>query len=190
MPILCYFPITSYTIIGYGVVLPILQSNHLFFQKKRSCSRCILTCKDVLVTLGAGWSNWQILRLFYLFFAPIATQVSLCRCKAVFVDTDSLPAHDSRVGDLVQNTTEANLVYQFCETLVRSGINESKIGVISLYRQQVKLLQNMLQNRPAVEVLTADRSQGRDKDVIIISLVRSNDDGLVYLILLLHNLRD
>jgi len=34
-------------------------------------------------------------------------------CKAVFVDTDTLPARDSRVGDLVQNTTEAELVRQF-----------------------------------------------------------------------------
>ena len=32
--------------------------------------------------------------------------------KAVFVDTDRLPAFDSRVGDLVQNPVEAKLVYQ------------------------------------------------------------------------------
>ncbi|KAF9523189.1 DNA replication factor Dna2-domain-containing protein [Crepidotus variabilis] len=101
------------------------------------------------------------------------------KCKAVFVDTDALPAQDSRIGDLVQNITEAELVYQFTETLLQSGIEESQIGVISLYRQQVKLLQNLLQCRPGVEVLTADRSQGRDKDVIVISLVRSNDEGQI-----------
>lgn len=33
-------------------------------------------------------------------------------CKAVFVDTDLLPAPDSRVGDLVQNEVEAKLVLQ------------------------------------------------------------------------------
>lgn len=32
--------------------------------------------------------------------------------KAVFVDTDELPAPDTRVGDLVQNPTEALLVRQ------------------------------------------------------------------------------
>lgn len=34
------------------------------------------------------------------------------RVKAVFVDTDLVPAMDSRNGDLVQNPTEAKLVYQ------------------------------------------------------------------------------
>jgi DNA replication ATP-dependent helicase Dna2 len=36
------------------------------------------------------------------------------RVKAVFVDTDLLPAFDSKVGDLVQNPTEAKVVYQVC----------------------------------------------------------------------------
>ncbi|KDR70214.1 hypothetical protein GALMADRAFT_76567, partial [Galerina marginata CBS 339.88] len=98
-------------------------------------------------------------------------------CKAVFVDTDALPAHDSRVGDLVQNTTEAELVRQFTETLLQCGVQEAQIGIISLYRQQVKLLQHLLQARAGVEVLTADKSQGRDKDCVIVSLVRSNEEG-------------
>jgi len=32
-----------------------------------------------------------------------------------------------------------------------------------------------------VEILTADKSQGRDKECILISLVRSNEDGNVSL---------
>jgi hypothetical protein len=36
----------------------------------------------------------------------------LFSCKVLFVDTDTLPAPDSRVGDLVQNEVEANLVFQ------------------------------------------------------------------------------
>ena len=100
-------------------------------------------------------------------------------CKAVIVDTDLLPASESRVGDLVQNAVEAELVRQLTETLVRCGVQESQIGVVTLYRQQVKLLQGLLHTRPGVEVLTADKSQGRDKDCIVISLVRSNDGGHV-----------
>ncbi|KAH9482370.1 DNA replication ATP-dependent helicase/nuclease DNA2 [Psilocybe cubensis] len=113
--------------------------------------------------------------------ADVCWLEKLCdeRCKAVFVDTDNLPAHESRVGDLVQNTTEAELVCQFIETLIRCGVDESQIGVISLYRQQVKILQNLLQERKGVEVLTADKSQGRDKDCVIVSLVRSNNEGNV-----------
>jgi DNA replication ATP-dependent helicase Dna2 len=103
----------------------------------------------------------------------------LASCKAVFVDTDLLPAHDTRIGDLVQNPTEASLVHQVTETLLRSGVTESQIGVISLYRQQIKLLANLLQDHKEIEILTADRSQGRDKECIIISMVRSNDAGQV-----------
>ena len=100
-------------------------------------------------------------------------------CKAVFVDTDAIPAEESRVGDLVQNVTEANLVQQLTECLLHSGIQEDQIGVISLYRQQIKLLSHLLQDHPNIEILTADRSQGRDKDCIIISMVRSNESGSV-----------
>ncbi|TDL20255.1 Dna2-domain-containing protein [Rickenella mellea] len=97
--------------------------------------------------------------------------------KAVFVDTDSVPAKDSRIGDLVQNEVEASLVTQVVDNLLEGGIREDQVGIISLYRQQVKLLSHLLQDKKQIEILTADRSQGRDKDCIIISLVRANDDG-------------
>lgn len=95
------------------------------------------------------------------------------------MDTDLVPAQDSRVGDLVQNEVEAHLVHQVAEALLQSGISPEQIGVISLYRQQIKLLTQLLHFRPGIELLTADRSQGRDKDCIIISMVRSNDAGVV-----------
>jgi len=107
------------------------------------------------------------------------------------MDTDALPARDSRVGDLVQNEVEAELVCQIVGALVRSGVREEQIGVLSLYRQQVKLLGHLLSGDGGVkkedgkgkgkgiEILTADRSQGRDKDCVIISMVRSNDTGYV-----------
>lgn len=100
----------------------------------------------------------------------------------MFVDTDAIPARENRVGDLVQNEIEASLVQQTTETLIRSGISAEQIGVISMYRQQIKLLGQLLGDQPgleSVEILTADRSQGRDKDCIIISMVRSNESGQV-----------
>ncbi|KAA1477837.1 Dna2-domain-containing protein [Dentipellis sp. KUC8613] len=100
-------------------------------------------------------------------------------CKAMFVDTDTVPAPESRAGDLVQNEIEAALVQQVVETLLRSGVNESQIGVITPYRQQIKLLAHLLQAHPGVEILTADRSQGRDKDCVVLSMVRSNEEGYV-----------
>lgn len=97
----------------------------------------------------------------------------------MFVDTDKVPGHETRVGDLVQNEVEAEFAYQLAETLIGCGIKEEQIGVITLYRQQIKLLSHLLVDRKGIEILTADRSQGRDKDCIIISMVRSNDDGQV-----------
>ena len=95
------------------------------------------------------------------------------------MDTDHIPATESQVGDLVQNVTEAMLVQQFTECLLRSGIHPEQIGVVTLYRQQIKLLSHLLSSQPDVEILTADRSQGRDKDCIIMSMVRSNEEGTV-----------
>ena len=95
------------------------------------------------------------------------------------MDTDHIPATESQVGDLVQNVTEAVLVQQFAECLIRSGIHPEQIGVVTLYRQQIKLLSHLLRSQPDVEILTADRSQGRDKDCIIMSMVRSNVEGTV-----------
>lgn len=100
-------------------------------------------------------------------------------CKAVFVDTDDVPALESRVGDLTQNSTEAELVASFVAALTRSGVATHQIGVLSLYRQQIKLLSYLLRAHTGVEILTADRSQGRDKDVIVISMVRSNTEGQI-----------
>jgi DNA replication ATP-dependent helicase Dna2 len=51
--------------------------------------------------------------------------------------------------------------------------------VITPYRQQIKVLNGLFKDKPRVEVMTADKSQGRDKDVVLISLVRSNDVGNV-----------
>ena len=51
---------------------------------------------------------------------------------------------------------------------------------MSVYRSQLKVLTNLVTpDHPAVEILTADRFQGRDKEVVIISLVRSNPENYI-----------
>jgi DNA replication ATP-dependent helicase Dna2 len=46
----------------------------------------------------------------------------------------------------VQNPAEATLAHQVTEALLRSGVRESQIGVISLCRQQIKLSSHLLQD--------------------------------------------
>ncbi|KAI5475195.1 DNA replication ATP-dependent helicase Dna2 [Pseudohyphozyma bogoriensis] len=96
--------------------------------------------------------------------------------KVVFVDTDLLPARERKSGSLIDNEVEAKLVYQTVNALIKCGVPETEVGVIALYRHQIKLLARKLEPYSSVEVLTADKSQGRDKDCIVMSLTRSNTD--------------
>ena len=80
--------------------------------------------------------------------------------------------------DLARNETEAKLVVQLTEALLMTGISPSAIGIISPWRAQLKAIHHFLRTRnldtPQLEVNTVDKYQGRDKECIIISLVRSN----------------
>lgn len=112
------------------------------------------------------------------------------------MDTDKMKASEQKQGHLIVNHTEAALVEQVCQNclsakwllmlvhqaaraLLSSGLPANELGVITLYRQQIKLLSSLLQDIPAVEILTADRSQGRDKECVLMSLTRSNDENKV-----------
>ncbi|EGF98352.1 uncharacterized protein MELLADRAFT_113623 [Melampsora larici-populina 98AG31] len=99
--------------------------------------------------------------------------------KVVFVDTDKIDAQESITGSLVQNKVEAQLVVQIVNALLRGGVPASEIGVITPYRQQIKLLNYLLEHAPSVEIITADKSQGRDKSCIIMTMVRNNEHGSV-----------
>ena len=97
--------------------------------------------------------------------------------KACFVNTDSLlPAsRESETGSRIVNHIEATLTTQLVESLLTVGVPATDIGVITLYRSQLALLKQNMRHRPDVEMHTADRFQGRDKEVVIVSLVRSNE---------------
>ena len=58
------------------------------------------------------------------------------------------------------------------------GVRPDQIGVIAPYSSQTELLASHLQNKhPQLEIKTVDGFQGREKEVIIMSLVRSNNQG-------------
>jgi len=59
-----------------------------------------------------------------------------------------------------------------------SGVGEDLIGIISPYSAQIRLLrQNIHPRFPSIEIETVDGFQGREKEVIVTSLVRSNSGG-------------
>jgi DNA replication ATP-dependent helicase Dna2 len=96
--------------------------------------------------------------------------------RVVFLNTDEIPAPEIQIGDLVKNVIEASLVATFTAALVDVGVNPSAIGIISPWRSQLKEIRQQLglHSLVAIEVHTVDKYQGRDKDCVIISLVRNN----------------
>ncbi|KAL8715291.1 MAG: hypothetical protein Q9220_001249, partial [cf. Caloplaca sp. 1 TL-2023] len=98
--------------------------------------------------------------------------------KVCFANTDPLLpiSRESETGSRIVNTCEATLCAQLVQSLLTTGVPAADIGVITLYRSQLAhIKQNLRQYHPAVEMHTADKFQGRDKEVIILSLVRSNE---------------
>ena len=64
--------------------------------------------------------------------------------------------------------------------MLAGGIKNQDIGVITPYNAQAKLLRKLfLSKQLKLEVSTVDGFQGREKEVIIISAVRSNYRGEV-----------
>lgn len=90
------------------------------------------------------------------------------------------------------NKAEAELTLQHLE-LYFSRIGKQRIldekidvGIISPYRAQVQLLRRMIKKREffkpyrhLITVNTVDGFQGQERDVIVLSLVRSNDEGQI-----------
>ena len=94
----------------------------------------------------------------------------------IFVDTSKCPNRFERQrkgSTSRENPLEAEIVAKIIKKLVRAGVKKEWIGVITPYEDQVDLLRRMID----VEVNTVDGYQGREKEVIIISFVRSNVRG-------------
>ncbi|KAH9170515.1 AAA domain-containing protein [Lactarius sanguifluus] len=99
----------------------------------------------------------------------------------VFFDTAGCEYFERLEGDSDEgsrcNENEATIVKQWVATLVAMGVNPSQIAIITPYQAQVSLLTSLLRSihGPELEIGTVDGMQGREKEAVIISLVRSND---------------
>ncbi|KAK4198608.1 putative DNA replication ATP-dependent helicase, partial [Triangularia verruculosa] len=103
--------------------------------------------------------------------------------RVKFINTDLLPdSQEQAKGNRIVNPTEAKIITQLVDSLVLCGVPAEEIGVMTHYRSQLALLKHSLRASNGgrdVEMHTADRFQGRDKSVILLSLVRSNDTGSI-----------
>lgn len=103
------------------------------------------------------------------------------RTKVLFINTDKVPdSKESSSAETIQNHSESNIVYQVLSSLLSNGASLKQIGILSFYNSQLQLIKSKLpESCTDLELLTIDKSQGRDKDCIIVSFVRSNSDGHV-----------
>ncbi len=97
-----------------------------------------------------------------------------------FISTEGMEAKESLPtrSTSYENIKEAEIVKELVQELLDMGLEEDKIGVISPYLSQVKRIKKLLDiDERIVEVKSVDGFQGREKEVIIISFVRSNERG-------------
>jgi len=94
----------------------------------------------------------------------------------LFVDTSIIDGDGEKHlkdSKSIVNEIEAEVAVKLANDYLKSGLTEDDIGIISPYADQVKIIQD----KTPVEVKTVDGFQGREKEIIIISTVRSNEDG-------------
>lgn len=79
-------------------------------------------------------------------------------------------------GESKFNPNEGQLVLRKVDQLLAAGMEASEIAVIAPYAAQVRWLRQRAPH-PELEVDTVDGFQGREKEAVVISLVRSNREG-------------
>ena len=109
---------------------------------------------------------------------PNVPALELTDQPLMFIDTagaswDEEPEPD---GESRRNPEEGKLVLKLADRLLDAGLAADAIAVIAPYAAQVRWLREHCSHRQ-IEIDTVDGFQGREKEAVIISLVRSNPTG-------------
>uniref|UniRef100_A0A2K5Y674 DNA replication ATP-dependent helicase/nuclease DNA2 n=1 Tax=Mandrillus leucophaeus TaxID=9568 RepID=A0A2K5Y674_MANLE len=116
------------------------------------------------------------------------TEQEICRSKSIKslalleeLYNSQVPAPEQVEKGGVSNITEAKVIVFLTSIFIKAGCSPSDIGIIAPYRQQLKIINDLLAHSSIgmVEVNTVDKYQGRDKSIVLVSFVRSNKDGTV-----------
>jgi ATP-dependent RNA/DNA helicase IGHMBP2 len=92
-----------------------------------------------------------------------------------FIDTAGAGYEEQAEGASTANPEEAAFVVRHIVAMNYSAVS---VAVIAPYKEQVSLLKTLLLGT-TVEVNTVDGFQGQERDVIYISLTRSNSEGTI-----------
>jgi DNA polymerase alpha-associated DNA helicase A len=92
----------------------------------------------------------------------------------------SKPKTGGLLADSKVNENEASLVGMHVARLIDAGLPAEEIAVITPYNGQRALLaQSLPEKFPGIEIGSVDGFQGREKEAVVVSLVRSNEEGEV-----------
>jgi len=81
------------------------------------------------------------------------------------------------LGDSKSNEMEAAVVAMHIKNLVAAGVKDEDIAVVTPYNAQLAMLSSLLREKyPGIELGSVDGFQGREKEAVVVSLVRSNAD--------------
>nr|WP_114457697.1 MULTISPECIES: IGHMBP2 family helicase [unclassified Halanaerobium] len=96
----------------------------------------------------------------------------------VFLDTSEMEAAERSLSgsNSYDNPVEAEIVLDIADKAVKWGVDEKDLAVITPYKDQVDLLYQHCKFEN-IEINTVDGFQGREKEMIIFSSVRSNSKG-------------
>ena len=111
---------------------------------------------------------------------PGALETPLTRFPLAYIDTAGT-GYEEEWNELLEsreNSGEAKLAVKLLREIEAAGVDARDIAVLTPYLAQARLLKN-LGREPGLEIGTIDSFQGREKEVVILCLVRSNDKGEV-----------
>ncbi|XP_037000308.2 DNA replication ATP-dependent helicase/nuclease DNA2 isoform X2 [Artibeus jamaicensis] len=153
-------------------------SNKLTYEGKLECG------SDKVANAVINLPNFKDVKLELEFYADYSESPWLMGAfepnnPVCFLNTDQVPAPEQVEKSGVSNITEAKLIVFLTSIFIKAGCNPSDIGIVAPYRQQLKIINDLLAHSSfgVVEVNTVDKYQGRDKSIILVSFVRSNKDG-------------
>jgi superfamily I DNA and/or RNA helicase len=109
---------------------------------------------------------------------PAVTREPRTESPVRYVDTAGAGYDEEEVNDSRRNPQEAELVARQVRALLDAGLAPEQLAVIAPYSAQVKLLRDTLAV-PGLEIDSVDGFQGREKEAVVFSMVRSKPEGEV-----------
>ncbi|KAL5336569.1 P-loop containing nucleoside triphosphate hydrolase protein [Aspergillus crustosus] len=93
------------------------------------------------------------------------------------VEDEDITKKGTLLGESKINEMEALVVARHVDNLIQAGVRPEDIAVITPYNGQLAVLSQMLREKyPGLELGSVDGFQGREKEAVVVSLVRSNSE--------------